>query len=52
MLNKDFPNSRGKDVKVYFSDAFEINPDCDDKTSEVMKELYDYAKNLDDFQCE
>ena len=52
MLNEECPMSKEKNIKVFFTDAFEIEEDTSDKTSENLSQLYTYAATCDDFCCE
>ena len=51
MLNEECPNSKGKNLKVFFTDAFELGEPYD-KTTEAMTQLYTYAATIEDFKCD
>ena len=51
MLNDECPESRGKSIKVFFTDAFEVRADGNDKTSEALTQIYTYAATIDAFEC-
>ena len=52
MLHEECPNSKGKNIQVYFTDTMEITEEGDDKTSENITQLYALAGTMDDFDCD
>ena len=52
MLHEECPNSKGKNIQVYFTDTMEITEEGDDKTSESLTQLYALAGTMDDFDCD
>ena len=52
MLHEECPNSKGKNIQIYFTDTLEISEDGDDKTTESMTQLYALAGTMDDFDCD
>ena len=45
------PDSKGKNIKIHFTDVFEMNSDGSDPTSKVLQEFYTQATKKDDFDC-
>lgn len=52
MLNKECPTTKDRNINVFFTDAFEIREDGQDKTTEALTQVYAYAATLDDFCCD
>ena len=48
---RDFPTTQGIEIKVYFTDVFDIGEEEDDTTTNVMNDIFSHAIEKPFFDC-